>query len=179
LLGEGKKYQEFGFIGKAMGKYAEGLELNRDLIFEVNALQYRAGIQMAKLAQEADEFDEVQLAIYSLEFARELSGGIGNKNEELLIQLKEKIKSLDEYNSRLIINKEMESARSIIQKGKEEKLKVGQTIPQVQNLLGEPHEKIISRNGQNFKEQLWIYFMNEKSLNLTFIDFILFRIEQL
>jgi outer membrane protein assembly factor BamE (lipoprotein component of BamABCDE complex) len=97
----------------------------------------------------------------------------------LLIQLKEKIKSLDEYNSRLIINKKMESARSIIQKGKEEKLKVGQTIPQVQNLLGEPHEKIISRNGQNFKEQLWIYFMNEKSLNLTFIDFILFRIEQL
>ena len=179
LLGEGKKYQEFGFIGKAMGKYAEGLDLNRDLIFEVNALQYRAGIQMAKLAQDADEFDEVQLAIYSLEFARELSGGIGKKNEELLIQLKEKIKSLDEYNSRLIINKKMESARLIMQKGKAEKLKAGQTIPQIQSLLGEPHEKIIGRNGQNFKEQLWIYFMNEESLYLTFSDFILYKIEQL
>jgi hypothetical protein len=134
---------------------------------------------MARLAQDADEFDEVQLAIYSLEFARELSGGIGNKNEELLLQLKEKIKTLDDYNTRLIINKKMESARLIIQKAKSEKLKIGQTIPQIQNLLGEPHEKIIGRNGQNFKDQLWIYFTNEESLHLTFSDFILFKIEQL
>ena len=31
ILGEGKQYQEFGFIGKAMGKYAEALEMNQDL----------------------------------------------------------------------------------------------------------------------------------------------------
>jgi hypothetical protein len=73
----------------------------------------------------------------------------------------------------------MESARLIIQKAKSEKLKIGQTIPQIQNLLGEPHEKIIGRNGQNFKDQLWIYFTNEESLHLTFSDFILFKIEQI
>ena len=32
---------------------------------------------MAKIATEADEFEEIQLAIYSLEYARDLSGGIG------------------------------------------------------------------------------------------------------
>ena len=172
LLGEGKKYQEFGFIGKAMGKYAEGLELNRDLIFEVNALQYRAGIQMAKLAKEADEYEEIQLAIYSLEFARELSGGIGNKNEDLLIKLKEKMRLLDNYKSRLIINKKMDSARKILSKARMEKLVVGQTIPQIQELLGDPHEKIIGDSGTNLEKQLWIYFMNEKSLHLTFSKFI-------
>ena len=179
LLGEGKKYQEFGFIGKAMGKYAEGLELNRDLIFEVNALQYRAGIQMAKLAKEADEYEEIQLAIYSLEFARELSGGIGNKNEDLLIKLKEKMRLLDNYKSRLIINKKMDSARKILSKARMEKLVVGQTIPQIQELLGDPHEKIIGDSGTNLEKQLWIYFMNEKSLHLTFSKFILYKIEQI
>ncbi len=179
FLGEGKKYQEFGFIGKAMSKYAEGLRLNKDLIFEVNALQYRAGIQMAKLAKEADEYDEIQLAIYSLEFARDLSGGIGDKNEDLLIKLKEKIRQLDNYKSRLIINKKMDSARQILSKARMEKLVVGQTIPQVQELLGDPQEKIIGDSGNNFEKQLWIYFMKEQSLHLTFSKFILYRIEQI
>ena len=179
LLGEGKKYQEFGFIGKAMGKYAEGLELNRDLIFEVNALQYKAGIQMAKLAKEADEYDEVQLAIYSLEFARELSGGIGDKNEELLVKLKEKIKLFDKYKSRLIINKKMDSARQILSNARAEKLEIGQTISQVEELLGDPEEKIIGDGGINFEKQLWIYFMNEQSLHLTFSKYILYKIEQI
>ena len=43
-----------------MGKYAEALGMNSDLIYEVNALQHKAGIQMAKLAREADEFEEIQ-----------------------------------------------------------------------------------------------------------------------
>ena len=46
-----------------MQKYTEALELNPDLIYEVKSLQYRAGIQMAKLATEANEFEEIQLAI--------------------------------------------------------------------------------------------------------------------
>ena len=35
---------------------------------------------MVNLAnKKSDEFDEIQLAIYALEYARELSGGIGKK----------------------------------------------------------------------------------------------------
>ena len=90
-----------------MGKYAEALSMNGDLIYEVKALQHKAGIQMAKLAKEADEFEEIQLAIHSLEFARELSGGIGKRNEQLLFDLQEKLRSYDDYKSRALIDRKM------------------------------------------------------------------------
>ena len=179
VLGEGKKYQTAGFIGKAMGKYANALEMNPDLIYEVKSLQYRAGIQMARLAKEADEFDEIQLAIHSLEFARELSGGIGKRNEQLLMDLNNKLKSLSDYKTRVLIDHKMNLARGKQARARTEKLKVGQTIPQVQELLGEPHEKIIGSHGTNPEEQLWIYFVDQKSLHLSFHHFQLFKIEEL
>ena len=45
--------------------------------------------KMANIAKKADEFEEIQLAISSLEFARELAGGIGTRNENLIIDLKD------------------------------------------------------------------------------------------
>ena len=179
ILGEGKQYQELGFIGKAMGKYAEALEMNQDLVYEVKALQYKAGIQMAKLATKADEFEEIQLAIYSLEFARELSGGIGVKNEQLLIDLKEKLNSYEDYKSRELIDKRMEFGRLELDIARSKKLNIGQTLPEVEALLGMPHEKILGNNGTNQEEQLWIYFMDKKSLQLSFQNFLLFKIEEL
>ena len=168
-MGEGKKHQNAGFIGKAMGKYANALEMNSDLIYEVKSLQYRAGIQMAKLATEADEFEEIQLAIYSL----------GKRNEQLLLDLNQKLKTLSDYNTRILVEQKMNLARKEQTIARAEKLKVGQTIPQVQALLGEPHEKIIGSNGTNPEEQLWIYFVNQKSLQLSFHYYQLFKIEKL
>ena len=179
ILGEGKQYQELGFIGKAMGKYAEALEMNQDLVYEVKALQYKAGIQMAKLATKADEFEEIQLAIYSLEFARELSGGIGAKNEQLLIDLKEKLSFYEDFKSRELIDRRMEFGRLELDIARSKKLNIGQTLPEVEALLGMPHEKILGNNGTNQEEQLWIYFMDKKSLQLSFQNFLLFKIEEL
>jgi len=179
VLGEGKNYQKFGFIGKAMGKYAEALSMNSDLIYEVKALQHKAGIQMAKIAKEADEFEEIQLAIHSLEFARELSGGIGERNERLLTELKEKLKSYDDYKSRLLIDRRMDIGRLEQTRARSDRLKIGQTLPQVEDLLGEPHETIIGIDGINSGEQLWIYFIKNKSLHLSFQNFQLFKIEEI
>jgi len=179
ILGEGKQYQEALFIGKAMEKYAEALALNPDLIYDIKSLQYKAGIQMAKLATQANEFDEIQLAIQSLEYARELSGSIGPKNEKLLEELREKLASLDEYKSQLIIDHKMDSARHRQALARSQKLAIGQTIPKVQELLGEPHDKIVGDDGANPKEQLWIYFLKQKTLHLTFVDFALYRIEEI
>ena len=179
VLGEGKNYQKFGFIGKAMGKYAEALSMNSDLIYEVKALQHKAGIQMAKIAKEADEFEEIQLAIYSLEFARELAGGIGERNERLLTDLKEKLKSYDDYKSRLLIDRRMDIGRLEQTRARSDRLKIGQTLPQVEDLLGEPHETIIGIDGINSGEQLWIYFIKNKSLHLSFQNFQLFKIEEI
>ena len=52
------------------------------------------------------------------------------------------------------------------------------TLPLIEDLLGAPHEKIISEENAK-KEQLWIYYLNEKQLQLSFKDFILFKIEEL
>jgi len=179
ILSEGKQYQEFGFIGKAMERYAEALALNIDLIFEVKSLQYKAGIQMARLAKEADEFEEIQLAIYSLELARDLAGGIGKRNEKLLMDLRKKLELLDDYKSRALIEKRMVLGRLELDRARSEKLCIGQTLPQVEELLGQPHEKILGENGKDPTRQLWIYFIDQKSLQLSFYDFQLFKIEKL
>ena len=179
MLGEGKQYQELGFIGRAMQKYTEALELNPDLIYEVKSLQYRAGIQMAKLATEANEFEEIQLAIYALEYARELAGGIGEKNEKLLIDLNKKLESYDNYKLRGIIDYKMNLGRLDILSTRSKNLAIGQTLPEVESLLGPPHEKILGKSGQSAAEQLWIYFTKAGSLYLTFDKYQLFKIEKL
>jgi len=179
ILGEGKQYQDALFIGKAMDKYADALSLNPDLIYDVKTLQYKAGIQMAKLAAKANEFDEIQLAIQSLEYAKELSGSIGEKNEKLLKDLREKLDKHDDYKHQQLIDQRMNSARHKQSLARTEKLEIGQTVPKVQALLGEPHETIFGNNGTNPNEQLWIYFINQNTLQLTFVDFILYRIEEI
>ena len=179
ILGQGKELQNLGFIGRAMDKYSEALELNKDLIFEVKSLQYKAGVKMANIASKADDFGEIQLAISALEYARELAGGIGTRNENLLIDLKQKLESYDEYKSRDLIEKRMENGRLQLMRARSKKLEVGQSLPEVEELLGEPHEKILGSNGTDPENQLWIYFTNQESLQLSFYNFLLYKIEKL
>ena len=95
----------------------------------------------------------------------------------MLADLKKKIRLFDDYKTQSLINERMDRAREYQNLARTEKLKVGQTIPEVQNLLGDPHEKISSDINQ--KEQLWIYFLVDFTLHLTFDDYQLFKIEKL
>ena len=162
-----------------MGKYAEALSMNPELLFMVKALQYKAGIQMVNLAAEADEFDEIYLAIESLKYARELSGGIGNKNEKLLTDLQNKLDAYDENKANLRIEERMNLAREKQALARSERLELGMTLPQIQELMGDPHEKVIGGNGEDPNEQLWIYFVDKKTLQLSFQDYLLFKIEEI
>ena len=178
ILGEGKKLQSILILGKAMEKYSKALELNGDLKSEIIALHYQAGIQLVELADKVDEFDEIILAIQSLKQAKELSSGIGSRNEKLLQDLNNKLKKLDNYKANILIDHEMTRARYLQAIARSPRLTIGMTLPLIEDLLGAPHEKIIS--DQNTKrEQLWIYNLNEKQLYLSFKDFILFKIEEL
>ena len=69
---------------KELGQYSKALELNIDLEPQIIALQYLAGIQLIEIADQVDEFDEIILAIQSLEQAKGISSGIGPNNEKLL-----------------------------------------------------------------------------------------------
>tara|TARA_B100000686_G_scaffold80943_1_gene87356 strand:- start:16776 stop:18626 length:1851 start_codon:yes stop_codon:yes gene_type:complete len=179
ILGNGKELQKAGFIGKAMIKYAEALNMNQELLFLVKALQYQAGIQMVNLAAEVDEFDEITLAIESLKYAKELSGEIGKKNENLLLELQNKLDSYNEFKMNSRIDERMNLARKKQAYARSEHLKLGMTLPQIQKLMGEPHEKIVGENKIDPHEQLWIYFINNKTLQLSFQNYILFKIEEI
>ena len=179
ILGEGKNLQQAGFIGKAMGKYAEALKMNGELLYMVKALQYNAGIQMVKLANEADEFDEIFLAIESLKYAKQLSGEIGTKNEHLLSPLEKKLDDYDEFRVELRVEERMKAARKKQVLARSEHLELGMTTPQIEHLLGAPHEKLIDTNDGKTNNQLWIYFLDKRTLQLSFQDFLLFKIEEI
>ena len=178
ILGEGKKLQSILILGKAMEKYSKALELNIDLKPQIIALQYLAGIQLIEIADQVDEFDEIILAIQSLEQAKGISSGIGTNNEKLLKDLKNKLKKLDNYKTGMIIDHKMSEARYLQAIARSPRLTIGMTLPLIEDLLGAPHEKIISEKNAK-EEQLWIYYLNEKQLQLSFKNFILFKIEEL
>ena len=91
--------------------------------------------------------------------------------------LKKKLQSFDDYKTQSLINKRMNKARDKQSIAREKRLKIGQTLPEVQDLLGDPHEKISS--GSNHQQQLWIYFLVNHTLHLTFDDYQLFKIEKI
>ena len=93
--------------------------------------------------------------------------------------IKEKLKSYDNYKSRALIDRRMNLGRLELDIARSKKLNIGQTLPEVEALLGEPHEKILGNNGTDQEKQLWIYFMDQRSLQLSFQNFLLFKIEEL
>ena len=83
----------------------------------------------------------------------------------------------DDYRTQSLVNERMNKARDNQKLARSDRLEIGQTLSEVQNLLGNPHEKISS--GPNQEEQLWIYFLVNHTLHLTFDEYQLFKIEKL
>ncbi len=177
ILAQGEKLQSILILGKAMEKYSEALELNSKLESRIFALQYRAGVQLVELADKVDESDEIILAIQALEEAKELSSDIGSRNEKLLNDLHKKLELYSDYKSNIIINHKMAQARYLQAIARSPKLTIGMTMPLIEELLGSPHEKVISDNKMD-EQQLWIYNLKDKQLHLSFQDYILFKIEE-
>ena len=73
----------------------------------------------------------------------------------------------------------MERGRSQQMLARSKKLEIGQSLPEVEALLGEPHERINGSGGSEIDTQLWIYFTNQESLQLSFHNFRLFKIEKI
>ncbi len=110
--------------------------------------------------------------------ARELSKDIGPKNEKLLIELKTKLELLDEHKARKWMDEKMNLARQKQSLARSPRLEVGLSLPQVEILMGHPHETI-HQSGNNQNEQLWIYRLdNGVTLQLSFLEFALIKIEE-
>ena len=72
----------------------------------------------------------------------------------------------------MVINREMSKARYLQAIARSPRLTLGMTLPLIEDLLGSPHERIISNQNAE-KEQLWIYNLNEKKLQLSFATIIM------
>ena len=101
------------------------------------------------------------------------------RSEIFLKDLKSKLSSLDEHKANIGINTRMEDARAIQALARSPRLEIGMTVPQIQELLGEPHDKVLRENGIDSTEQLWIYYINGGTLQLSFQDYLLFKIEEI
>ena len=99
-----------------------------------------------------------ETATPNLEEAKKLSTGIGSRNEQLLSDLNEKLTRYGNYKSDKIIDYEMSKARYLQAIARSPRLTIGMTLPLIEELLGKPHDIIISNN-LNQQEQLWIYFL--------------------
>ena len=57
-------------------------------------------------------------------------------------------------------------------------IKIGMTIPQVMDIIGEPEEIIHKQSLKGKDSQLWLYPIHkDRNLELSFLDYKLFKIE--
>ena len=113
-----------------------------------------------------------------LEEAKQLSGGIGPANEKIYQALKNRLDILEQLTIRYGIDKRMEEERIRRARLKDATIRIGMTIPQVMDIIGEPVEIIHKQSLKGKDSQLWLYPMNkDRNLELSFLDYRLFKIE--
>lgn len=178
LLKKGQTALKYKFFDKALTYFNQALDLDPNLRFQVGTLRYQTASQLVRQANEIQNPEDLQLAIQSLEQARQLIGGLGSENERILQELKAKLATLESLRLQEKIAGRMEAVRQRRASVKRQ-LQIGMTIPQVQEILGEP-ENVVHKpdlNGQD--AQLWFYTLpNEKQLQLSFLNFLLFKVEE-
>ena len=108
----------------------------------------------------------------------ELSGGIGPANEKIYQALKNRLDILEQLTIRYGIDKRMEEERMRRARLKDSTIRIGMTIPQVMDIIGEPVEIIHKQSLKGKDSQLWLYPMHKnRNLELSFLDYKLFKIE--
>lgn len=178
-LVEGERLLETGFYFKAINYFDQAVKQDPELEAEVNLLRYQTAIKLVEEANSVDDRSAIQLAIHSLETARELTGGLGQQSEDVLKELKKRITQLDEQRAQQKINARMDDLRRLRAERSRAQLAIGMTIPQVQDILGQPRE-VVHKPARHGKDaQLWIYPLdNGDNLECSFLDFRLFKVEQ-
>ena len=178
-LSEGKKAMQSGFYMKALDLFEKALLQDQDLKIQVELLRYEIATMLVNQANQVKDIDAIQLVLQSLEDAQKLTGSLGEKNETLLKELKEKIVQAEEIRTQADIDRRMEIEREKREKRLRPTLQIGMTIPQVQEIVGEPTEIIHKTNKKGEDMQLWLYNSGVGNvLQLSFLEFILFKIER-
>lgn len=178
-LNEAEKALQFGFYSQCLQLLEQAQKRDPDLEFAVNTLRYQVATHFVEIANQITDHSELRAAIQLLKDARELAGGLGEKNESILNELMSKFEMDQQREMADNIELKMELVRQRSEKqniGK--RPEIGMTIPEIQEILGEP-KRIIDKTDENGQSiQLWIYHNNDgKDTFLSFKQYRLFKIE--
>ena len=177
-LANGKTAMKYRFYDKALQLFSNALLKYPPLKREINAYHYQIAAMMVEDIDQIRDASEIRLAVIALEEAKNLSGGIGPVNEKIYKVLKNRLDELEQLTIRYGIDKRMEEERLRRAKLKNATIRIGMTIPQVMDIIGEPVEIIQKQSSKGKDSQLWLYPMhNDRNLELSFLDYRLFKIE--
>ena len=177
-LANGKTAMKYRFYDKALQLFSNALLKYPPLKREINAYRYQIAAMMVEDINQIRDASEIRLAVIGLEEAKHLSGGIGPTNEKIYQVLKNRLDVLEQLTIRYGIDKRMEEERMRRAKLKGATIRIGMTIPQVMDIIGEPVEIIHKQSLKGKDAQLWLYPMhNDQNLELSFLNYRLFKIE--
>ena len=177
-LANGKTAMKYRFYDKALQLFSNALLKYPPLKREINAYHYQIAAMMVEDIDQIRDASEIRFAVIALEEAKNLSGGIGPVNENIYKVLKNRLDELEQLTIRYGIDKRMEEERLRRTKLKNATIRIGMTIPQVMDIIGEPVEIIQQQSLKGKDSQLWLYPMhNDQNLELSFLDYKLFKIE--
>ena len=177
-LANGKTAMKYRFYDKALQLFSDALLKYPPLKREINAYRYQIAAMMVEDIDQIRDASEIRLAVISLEEAKKLSGGIGPANEKIYQALKNRLGILEQLTIRYGIDKRMEEERMRRARLKGATIRIGMTIPQVMDIIGEPVEIIHKQSLKGKDTQLWLYPMyKDRNLELSFFDYRLFKIE--
>ncbi len=160
----GQAAMKYGFYSKALEQYDRAMDLDPSLGLELNQLRYQVAAALIKEANETEDLYTMQLAIQSLEKAAELMGGLNPSSAQVLLELRDRLAIYDAGKLQKHIDRRMAEAREKLNREQKNVL-IGMTIPEVQELLGEPTEIVQKSKGDGINYQLWLYRIDKyKSL---------------
>ena len=180
LFYQAKKATRYGFYANAMDLLEKAEKRDPSLRYEIDMVRNEIAGALVGDANKITDLSSINLAIQYLEQAKEISGTLGRENERILAELKEKLDLKEtivlqsKIDARMLQErKEMETQTQI------PSIQIGMNNSQVKEIMGEPREIIQQISNDGADHQLWKYrFEGRRPVELSFIDYILFRIEE-
>ncbi len=180
LFYQAKKAIQYGFYDKALNLLSQADNRDPSLHYEIDLLRNEVAGSLIADANKITDLSAINLVIQYLEQAKSMSGTLGRTNEKILGELKAKLdirEDLDlqeKIDTRMIQERKNMEANTVAPS-----IQIGMNNSEVKNIMGEPREIIEQTSKDGANHQLWKYrFEGRRPLELSFIDYILFKIEE-
>ena len=176
MIGKGETALKYRFYDKALQLFNNASIKYPLFNRQINAYRFQIAAMMVNDIKDIHDPDQIKLAIVSMEHAKKLSG-LGPVNEKIYQELKKRLSIIENLSIRYGIDKRMEEERYRRIRLNSATVKIGMTIPEVMDIIGDPVEIIHEQTLHGGDAQLWLYHLsNDRNLELSFYDLSLIHI---